>query len=435
MGINNKYTYEQIITHAHKYNCEILDTKEYVEKFKSLTKISIKSSCGHISMESINNFIKKKIGIYCSDCMGMIKNSKTQVKCFNPKCNELFVPDEKSFLFCCKFCSYSREQSTHTKKLIAKKIKQKIIESKQTYDRNIYSNGNLYLDSLIGNTFNFEITNRCCPYNHIIKPKNVNYTNDKIWMPIEIKYSNSSDDLYYYFTMRKIYNDMIILCVSLEDNKIWIFAPNSLEYVSKLKINKSSPNKFDIYNVDLTNQINIITILEKYYFDYKNILVGKNDNLEYKISDSNPHIKTEYEFKKKRINFVNFLNFENPISNFEPYNFKINGFKIQECVSFVNSKTQNQIVSIHKKVNGFSVPFDYQDNDFYWIHERLFNSFYLIPSQILYLNEYLNSEITKGKTTLNIDTNQSWLFEYVFCYDTIEQEENKQKLLNIFNLC
>lgn len=433
----SRYANLNIINFAKKYGCEILN---HCNSSTISNKIIIKSRCGHITTETINNFVKKKIGIYCKECMEKIiyENNQIQLECSNSKCKKLFVPDKKSFLFCSKFCSYSREKDEITRRKISMVIKNNLKKydknEKKLYDKNIYSKGNTYLNNLIGEKFNFEITNRCCYYNHIIKPKNIlsiNTHNEKIWFPVEIKYSNSSTEQHYYFTMRKKYKDILIICVSLEDNKIWIFPPNILEYTTKLKINKGISNRFEKYLVDNDN---LIKVIKNYYYQYPNLMVSKNENLFEKISDSNSHIKVEYEYKKKRLDYIQFIDFQNPISNFEPYNFVVNGFKVQECVSFISNSNKNQIVSIHKKQNGFSLPFNYTDSDFYWIHERNCNNFYLIPSTILYEQGYLYSESQKGKTTLNIDTNKSWLSKYEFSYDFINEEPHKTKLLEVFGL-
>lgn len=446
----SKYTYLDVINFAKKYNCEILNYKNPLESTSN--NLIIKCKCGHFTTETKNNFIKKKIGIYCKDCMEKITSNNTEIEfpCSNYKCKKLFVPNQKSFLFCSQYCSYSREKDEKTKIKISTKLKNNIknVNNKQkSYDKNIYSNGNIYLNNLIGKTFNFEITNRCCHYNHIIKPIETNSSEDnqneknqqnekdqqnhKIWLPVEIKYSNSSSDEYYYFTMRKNYKNILIICVSLEENKIWIFPPNSFEYTSKLKINKSKPNRFEKYTVE---QQNIIDILLNYYNTYKEIMVGKNDNLIENMPETNPHIKVEYEYKKKRLHYINFIDFQNPISNFEPYNFIINGFKVQECVSFTSTSNQNQIVSIHKKQNGYSTPFYYKDSDFYWIHERNSDNFYLIPSTVMYDYDFLDSEFKKGKTTINLNTNQYWLFKYKFSYSKINQEPHKSTLLKVFGI-
>jgi hypothetical protein len=436
----SKYTYLDVIEFAKKYDCEILNYKNPLEILSN--KLIIKCKCGHFTTETINNFIKKKIGIYCKDCMGKIVSNSNDIEftCSNSKCKKIFIPNEKILLYCCKFCSYSREKDLITKIKISNKVKLSKINISKLFDKEIYKKGNIYLNNLIGKQFNFEITNRCCQYNHIIKPINKlnefnNQTNinkiNKIWLPVEIKYSKSSSSEHYYFTMRKNYKNILIICVSLEENKIWIFPPNILEYTTKLKINKIKPNRFEQYYV---NPDNIINLLVEYYNKLSEIMVDKNDNLMENISDSNSHIKVEYEHKIQRLKYIDFIDFQNPISNFEPYNFIVNGYKVQECVSFISNSNHQQIVSIHKKLNGFSLPFDYTDSDFYWIHERNCDNFYLIPSNIMYENRLLDSESQKGKTALNLDTNQYWLFKYKFSYITINSEPYKSTLMKVFGI-
>lgn len=496
----NKYNISDVLEFAKKYRCEILNSNN-LTTFSN--KLLIKSRCGHITTDTVNNFIKKKIGIYCKECMNKIVHGDKDIDlvCSNSNCNKIFKPNpnEKIFLFCSKFCCFSREKNEKTKAKISLKIKNIMREKENNKDepmdnKNIFLKGNIYLNSLIENKFNFEITNRCCYYNHIIKPFNIKSSNgntDKVWFPIEIKYSNSSLNN-YLFRMKEKYKEILIICISLEDNKIWLFPPNTLDYVTKLKINKESPNKFDKY---IVNPLNLHNILEDYYNNYQQKLVCKNDNFM-EIKETNAHIKVEYEFKKKRLDYINFIEFQNPISNFEPFNFLINDYKIQECVSFITKsypkkkknninnpeknnnleeivesdditdldiindyelipdidninsdkksepnlelnselKKKYHVVSIHKKRNGFSIPFHYTDCDFFWFHERNYNNFYLVPSSILNEKGFLNSESNKGKMLFNIDKNTDWLSEYKFSYDSINQEPFKTNFLKFFGL-
>lgn len=428
-----KYNHIEIVEFAQKYGCEIINNNYITQN--GLNKIMIKSRCGHISMETPNSFIKKKLGIYCKDCMILINTSDNnfQINCVNSKCNKLFIPNKKSFLFCSRFCSYSREKNDKTKSKISNKVLKYICTKEDKHDyKNIYINGNIFILNLIKNNFNFEITNRCCHYNHIIKPINISdQNNDKKWLPIEIKYSNSSTDAHYYFGIKKVYNNIIVMCVSLDDKNIWIFPPNSINYTSKLKINKKFPNKFEKY---LVNSENLVQILLNYYNTNKEMLVGKNDNLMDIVPSLNKHVMVEYEYKKKRLDSIKFIDFQNPISNFETYNFIINNYKIQECVSYQSYVSSHQIVSVYKKVNCISTAYNINDNDFYWIHSRINNNFYVIPSSVMYEQGFLESDIKKGKITINIDKNENWMEEYKFNYDSINEEFFKSKLKNLFGI-
>jgi hypothetical protein len=192
-----------------------------------------------------------------------------------------------------------------------------------------------------------------------------------------------------------------------------------------------SINKFVQYQ---TNPMDLVSELFKYYWIYTKLWVGKNDNLMIELSESNLHIRIEYEYKKKRLDTIKFLEFKNPISNFEQYNFIVNGFKIQECVSFVVKKYCYQIASIHKKNGGSTIPFTLEDSDFYWIHERLVDYFFLVPASVLYEYGYLSSPIKKGKTTINIDTNRVWLLPYNFSYKTINSPKESKRLKKMLKI-
>lgn len=436
----SKYDNTKIIEFAQRYGCDIVD-KINLSRTK-LDRVIIRTRCGHYTTQTINNFMKKKIGLYCEDCMEKIL-SKIYVglECANPKCKKIFEPNEKSFLFCSKFCAYSREKNNDVKKKISYKVKEYVLGKEKnnigittTTYKDVYSEGSVFFNNLISAHYDFEITNRSCPYNHILKPRNINeqteQINNKIWLPVSLKCSNSSTDEHYYFTLKRNFANIFVICISKENKKIWIFPPNFLQYKTKLKINKISPNRFDEFVVDSTN---VISRLNEYYNTLSTFAVGKNDNLSFGFNEKNLHINVECEYIKKRHEHIKFLNFINPVSNFETYNFIVNGYKIQECVSFICFKTNNQIISIHKKRNGKSVPFEITDCDFYWFHERKNNNFYLVPNYILEKYGFLSSDDCKGKTTLCVEKNQNWLDEYKYDYSTINVEPYTSKLKKTFD--
>lgn len=391
-------------------------------------------------MTSPHKFVKRKIGIYCNDCMGMIENSDSlfNVNCSNTKCKKKFIPSIKSFLFCCKNCSFSRNIKDETRKKISLSVLNTIKSNKNINNNfnseSIYSIGNSFIINLIKDNFNFELTNRCCEYNHIFKPTTLSNNDcEKIWCPIEIKYSNFNIGNQYYFTMsEKTYPNALILCVNLKENKMWLFPPNIIKSCSKLKINIL--NKHTEYLVE--NKEKLLLKLYDFYHGYQSIHVEykKNYYLDENKIFLNSHVQVEYTYKIKRLNMINFIPFQNPISNFELYNFIVNGYKVQECVCFISKKNNYQMASIHKIRDKKSLPFAIEDNDFYWFHERDCELFYVVPAKILELKGFISSNLSKGKTSINIDTNFVWLFDYKFSYQTINNLEEKTKLLKLFDL-
>ena len=212
----------------------------------------------------------------------------------------------------------------------------------------------------------------------------------------------------------------------MQDNKFWLFPPNVIAIKYKLKI---SPN-FK-YNEYLISSLDGITNkLIEYYILNSSIRVGILDDLYLNLN--NNHVQIEYEYKLKRLTHINFISFENPLCNFSTYNFIVNSYKIQECVSYICKKSLNQIVSIHKIKKGRSVPYDYNDADFFWINERIQDYFYVIPKNEFLSRGLISNGDIRGKTTLNIDSNSHWLCNYKFEYSNMN-DISKNKLIQMFN--
>lgn len=362
-----KYDYEYVVNFSNKYNCQLLDPRELFDKQPHMIKI--KSRCSHITMVTKNNFIKNKNGIYCDSCINNISNNSI-FTCCNIRCNRQFTPIPSSYLYCSKYCAHSRTQTEKTKLKISKSVINTIKTKKPNLNLThiiTHTNGNRYIQKLLNGDFDLVLTNRSCEYNHILKPKTINdeNINTPIWLPIEIKYSTSITDNNYYFTMRKNYKNILILCISILDNNCWLFPPNEITFSYKLKINIS--HKYTNYLYDTTNKVTLTNKIQEYYEKYIEIRKYYNENLILSEEKQilNPHISVEYRYKLKRLETIKFLNFQNPVSNFKPYNFLINQYKIQECVSFISNHGKSNIVSIGKIQNNKTIPFEYNDCDFF----------------------------------------------------------------------
>ena len=434
MSTNIKYNYENLLQFALKYNCEILDSKQIINSKPDLIKV--KSRCGHNTMTSFNKFLKYKIGVYCKECMEQItlNNTNLMFSCVNLRCNKDFVPKIDSFIFCSKFCSRSRIQTKETIEKIIKSVNKNYME-KIKFGNNlnysdVFTQGNEYIINLLKNKINLEITNRTCIYNHIVKPS---IDEKDLWMPFEIKYSNTIKDSNYYFTIKKKYTNTIMLFVSLSDKKYWLFPPNIISTNTKIKININ--NKYLEYFIIESKLAD--KIIEYFYLD-KSLHLSKEIGIMPIVDDlamqRNHHSIIEYEYYNLRTKSINFINFECPLSNFQTYNFKINGFKIQESVSFICKNNRYHIVSLHKRSKGKSSPFNLYDSDYYWINKRNTDIFYVIPEIQMNQHHFLATGSEKGKTSINIDINEDWIFTYKFNYSTINEFQQKQKFLSLFNL-
>lgn len=376
--MTNKYYYE-LIDFLNDKNCTMITTLEQFLSFKNKYKqISIISSCGHISNNVFCHVLKNRnTGIICKKCI--IQKSKTYNK--NNKLFDTLKFESDSFNILFNNC----------KNIIIKK------------------------------------TNEGCNSDLIIKPNNII---DDIWLPIQVKSTNSLYKNFYSFSFTKNkYHNNIIILIYIPDNIIWILDNNIVVNNSKISIgiNKS---KYDIYKVEL-NQLD--NKLKEFYNNYKNY--HQTCNILNRPISLSQQIETKH--KNYRENKLPFLLFEYPQQNQIVYDFKINNFKIQEKVASKKINRNAYTISLFKN-NGthngkrcFSC-YDIDDNDFYWINIPNFKFFILLPQHIL-IEKNIIGRIDKKKSniyikkTIHID---NWLFPYVFSYNN----PDKTKILQFFSL-
>ena len=423
----NKYNYSYLTNFATKYECTILDSQEKINQLPETIEINAK--CGHRTIVQIKHFVIRK-KVYCDDCMNKITQQKFVTICSNQKCKKIFSPSSCSLVYCSVFCrNSSRNQTKETKMKIKNKLKTIRNTTKLPYNHSslIHKCGNKYIRELLKDTFDIDICNRCCKYNHIYKPCDIS---DDKWIPIEIKYSTDKKDIYYSFNFHKTYKNIVILLINLDDKNMWLFPPNTLLPSIKLKINISTK-----YTEYLTDELQLKEQLKCYYHEYNNICINKEESQkpDTEYENKNIHTLIEYKYAIFRLNTIKFLPFINPPSNFELFNFLINGFKIQETVCYNNVRNQ-LLISIYKVINSRYYPYDYNDNDFYWINERDVKLFYVIPQNVMAENNVISHGDVKGKLVLNINTNFPWIIKHQFNYETINEPNEKMKLMKLFNL-
>lgn len=278
------------------------------------------------------------------------------------------------------------------------------------------------LKELCSNHFKLIKTRESCEVDVLAKP--INTTKDE-WLKIQLKVTNQN---YYAFHITGEYKNMITLCISVSDKKIWLFEPHNLK-LGKLTItanDKSKYNCYEIKNIDNINNIfNDLYIKQSYntIFEEGNTPQPKNCILE-------------YEFVKHRKNKINFLNFIDSEIDGLVYDFKINELKIQEKI-FTTHKSQ-PVIMLHKSrghnnKKRVRIPYSENDNDFYWFNEKNKIIFYVIPKDKLIEKGFISTTNSAGKVYLNLKTHQDWLSDYEFDYDTINEEPNKNNLLKLLN--
>jgi hypothetical protein len=385
----NRHTYEFIRNSYKKEGCELLTTEEEFDKDSSRRIFNIKGKCGCIiNNVNFNKFICVKSNINCKKCTN----------------NNTFIHMKSKS----KIDGISTSMITEKRgiDLIREKCKDKFIIKKMREG---------------------------CKSDILVKP--IDEQKD-LWLPIQLKvtlkkYIKEGAKHYLFRMRKKQYNDMLVLFVCIEDNKFWLFEPNyegiDLLQVVCIGTTKSKYDNMRVENLDKEFNCWYNKNLYNISFEKGNIPQHKNAQLE-------------YEYVKLRENSIKFLNFGPNEMDGLVYDFKINNYKIQEKVC--SPQGNAHYACIHKSgghirkenINKQTfVPYCVNDNDFYWFNIQDRNTFYVIPEEELIDRDYITTKKNKGKTTINITGDKNWMVEYKFYYDTINEEENKERLINLLN--
>ena len=127
------------------------------------------------------------------------------------------------------------------------------------------------------------------------------------------------------------------------------------------------------------------------------------------------------------------------------YDFKINGYKIQDKTAKLCEKQNRCIFCLCKNKGKIEskrnqVQYDINDNNFYWLNCDNKQHFFVIPEKVLIEKEFIgNKEENKNKIFLIItikdelyyDYRHKWLTSFVFNYTSINETSNKTRLLNL----
>lgn len=362
MVIGVKLKYIELLDLIELKGCKLLTTEEQYninkDKYK---KIDIISSCGHESKQIIlNTFKYYNTGVLCKNCF--LEKSKK----FN-KNN-------------CKFSTFDIENDAY-----------KIIKNACP-------------------SMDISNTNDGCLIDIIIKPKDKD-----LWLPFQLKSTTKCNFGIYCFRINnKIYDNMLILLVSINENKIWIINNNLVNGKGSLSIgiNKSKYSQYEIQLNEFENKI-----LE-YYDKYSNYLISK-ENAVIPITDK---CKTEHEYKLLRHEKITFLNFEYPEKNQQVYDFIVNGYKIQEKTASIRNDRKNSLITVFYRCSGNYIK---DDNHYYWVNFPDKNHFLILPQ------EFLLNKDNKIKRSISIKLPVNKIFlPYLYSYS----EVNVQKINELFSL-
>ena len=367
--------------------CKMLSTPEEAEinKRSGFYKINYVASCGHEHQVFFNVFKSRGTGIICANC----KRSKINTNKKNKIASGEISPIQtiiSEYNFICKFQNDIKD--------------------------------------------NFEIIKAFdgCKVDIIYKPK---YVEEDKWVGIQVK-TTDKIRLTYSFNIHNFeYNDCLLLLYCHEDEALWIIPENTIQSQKKISIgvNKS---KYNIYKVEKEN---IFKKLEELY----------DSTTKYNFETLDTPIclyqQREKEFRKFRQNKINFLDYIYEGMEGTPYDFKINGYKIQEKVVTPRHDNKNLFLfnivknNINRNINNKShCQYSVGDNDFYWINCDDKQIFFVIPEKILIDKGYVGNPEGPIFFSLNpskLNNNNLWINPYMFNYETIEEDDNKNRLLNL----
>jgi hypothetical protein len=351
--------------------CTLLTTKEEIEelmkeKFQSHIKVEFTAKCGHKNKVVLTNFVLRGTGIICKDCVKKNNKDRTNVLTENNI-------NAASLNNCMENTGYHQ---------IIKLLEDKFIIKK---------------------------TNEGCKADFIIKPKNVPSDENK-WLMIQLKTTQKEVHTMYSFGLPTKYDDMIMVCYCIDENKFWIMRYEDIAHL-KYKLNISMKSKYNKY---LTNETNIIDKFNKYYETTKLF------ELEYCLKPTNIYQQREQIYRRTRELKLFNIKFEYPDIEQCYYDFTINDKKIQEKVCGKCIDRDAYTVSLYR-CNGIS--YKKGMNEFYWLHMDKTDIFYIIPETILIEQKKIEDTIqfkTKPMFRIYINKEKMWYNKYKYDYNKLD---------------
>jgi hypothetical protein len=244
---------------------------------------------------------------------------------------------------------------------------------------------------------------------------------DDLWLGIQVKTCCKALKGYNFNIDNKDYTNNMILCICLEDKKMWGFLQENIQGLSKIAIGLKK-SKYDKY--ELTFQ-NLIEILNKNY----ELMANEFDIINLPINIYQQREQDYYRYRESKIDFLPFT--YNDMEG-QVFDFKIGDLKIQEKVGGLLKDRNNTYSFGLCKHNGSkknTVQYNKGDNDFYWLNCSNKKHFYVIPENALIEHGYIDSEKHNFMFKTNpTSTNDAWYNNFLFDYDNVD----KERLMNTF---
>lgn len=372
--------YENVYDTFMNKGCKLITNKEEyfdLKKICKIPKLNYIAACGHNNSVHYNVFKSRNTGVICPKCV-INKNKQCSGK----------MP-------------ISGEAINH-------------------YYHNISIT---YIVDLIKHNYTYKYTHEGNMIDLFIKP--IEELSD-LWLQLKIKTTNGICKDSYGFNNDNTgnYKDCIIICLCINDKKMWLFDDCDINNIKKISIGK--------YKSKYTEkEININNINDTISNKYKTLNLISSD---YENTQLTKCVKIEQEYSELRIKYTKY-EFTN-VCKYLHTDFKLNNKNFQEKIG---SKYKHKNSVNFKLAKGYSdgvsrttQPYYIGDNDFYWLHFPNKRYFYLIPENVLLINE---TNLMKKNLYVNVSADgtpkSNHLNYYLFEYENIDYN----RFDSIINVC
>ncbi|PQM58906.1 MAG: hypothetical protein CML47_07040 [Rhodobacteraceae bacterium] len=313
-------------------------------------------------------------------------------------------------------------------KLISNDKRKKSNGKGETYKQN--DNVIEYIQNLLSNDFDFDKLEEGNNISAIIKPK----TKNNNWVKLRISITNIEDDIVSKFPFtRCIYKDTILICYDNYKKLIYVIPQNIFDKKS-LQIRPFGISKYNIYKVD-ENKLNE-RLIELYETTTH---FNKEDCVEPTCIDA----KLEYMYRIIREKKISYLKFDR--LDRKSADFKIGNINIQEKTDNPDSDKNYPIekykqfryqFEISHHIKGNRVAYEKDENEFYWFNLAKTRTFYVIPATDKHMlkNNKIIRHLTFYSEKPPIRYKHFWTEKYKFNYDTINEENEKSRILNLLGI-
>jgi len=425
-----RYTLEQVITIFESNKCVLLDT-EYKNQLQKLHYIA---SCGHKNKVDFKTFLTGNC-LKCRSCALGIPTFQIVTKTFLDKgCNVTMTEEEfnisyttnKSKINYIASCGHHNSvswanftglnQGLNCPSCVNNNtaLKLKELRSGEKNNSSIEQEFKCinYFIEITNQYFQVKKTYDGCKADIVIKP--IDRIED-LWLGIQVKSTcKKTDRGQYSFKLNSInYDNYLILCICLEDKRMWLIPYEDVKGQNSIKISEKS--KYNHYEVTIENVYNKLTTF------YETIHTFEFDTINIPTSDTQ---KQELFYRKLREDKIDFIEYTYPKFEGTVYDFIIFDKKIQEKVGFICKNNPNSFGFSINKSDGRKSNCSYKigDNDFYWLHCKNTTSFYVIPESVLIEKEFIGDKCKQHLYISPTNINTKWTDDYLFDYDDVDKE-------------